>query len=372
MKGQWIGKYSVTNPSAITSNGQITLNIDEFSDHFGGSAYMFPDVAYLPSVAAIFRTRNKADNFEFETSLIFPIDPITRLRTNWDEIKLKYPGIALSSKAIVKGRFSKTELIIDATTDINSRVQATIDKEVFTDKSSVESIKKTWNEYKAYVGNLKGSRLLFRGQNAPWKLRTAFHRGERYDLNRFLLEDIPALHRNLSAKTSHVFNLDNAREYGAFLNLAQHHGYPTPLLDWTYSPYVAAFFAFRGIPKKHDKKGHVRVYIFDHMQWLSHWQQVYRLDSTVLHLSILDFPAIENQRVVPQQAATTVTNIDDIEAHIKRTENIRKGAQYLSAIDIDVKERDEVMKELAYMGITAGSMFPGLDGACEELRERFF
>jgi hypothetical protein len=30
------------------------------------------------------------------------------------------------------------------------------------------------------------------------------------------------------------------------------------------------------------------------------------------------------------------------------------------------------MKELALMGITAGSLFPGLDGACEELRERLF
>jgi len=29
-----------------------------------------------------------------------------------------------------------------------------------------------------------------------------------------------------------------------------------------------------------------------------------------------------------------------------------------------------VIRELGYMGITAGAMFPGLDGACEELRER--
>ena len=30
------------------------------------------------------------------------------------------------------------------------------------------------------------------------------------------------------------------------------------------------------------------------------------------------------------------------------------------------------MEELSFMGITAGSMFPGLDGACEELREKMF
>jgi hypothetical protein len=37
-----------------------------------------------------------------------------------------------------------------------------------------------------------------------------------------------------------------------------------------------------------------------------------------------------------------------------------------------LSERPLVMRELSVMGITAGSLFPGLDGACEELRERFF
>lgn len=38
------------------------------------------------------------------------------------------------------------------------------------------------------------------------------------------------------------FNPRPAYDYLAYL---RHHGYPSPFLDWTRSPYIAAFFAFR-------------------------------------------------------------------------------------------------------------------------------
>jgi len=74
--------------------------------------------------------------------------------------------------------------------------------------------------------------------------------------------------------------------------------------------------------------------------------------------------------MIPQQAASRVTNVDDIESYIQTKEF--DGKKYLWAIDLPVGDRKKVVRELAYMGITAGSLFPGLDGACEELAERNF
>jgi hypothetical protein len=74
--------------------------------------------------------------------------------------------------------------------------------------------------------------------------------------------------------------------------------------------------------------------------------------------------------MIPQQAASTITNVDDIETYIRSVE--ANGKTYLSAIDLPVPDRRNVVRDLSYMGITAGSLFPGFDGACEELAERNF
>ena len=78
-----------------------------------------------------------------------------------------------------------------------------------------------------------------------------------------------------------------------------------------------------------------------------------------------------NARAIPQQSICTVSNIDDIETHIKNVE-LARGKKYLEVFDLPANDRDRVVQELALMGITAGALFPGLDGACESLKERNF
>jgi hypothetical protein len=102
-----------------------------------------------------------------------------------------------------------------------------------------------WAEFKDFAYSLEPDRYIFRRQErAVWRLRTSFHRSGRADLERFLNEDVIRLHRHLSARTTHVFDRQKPEELGAFVSLAQHHGYPTPLLDWTRSAFVGAYFAY--------------------------------------------------------------------------------------------------------------------------------
>jgi len=363
--GQWIGNFS------SKYQGWVVANVDEFALNYGGVAILHPNDTKIPAVAIAFKTTDKASQFRLTTNAVVAIDPRNDLASDWESIKSLYPDYAMPTEVSISGLFTDTEMKATAVTNGGLEIIANLEKKPFTTDSDIQGTSLSWDAFKKHVSSLEGRRNLFRGQNRPWKLRTAFHRRRRYDLGRFLNEDIPALYRYVTAKTQHVFNLQIPDQNGAFFNLVQHHGYPTPLLDWTYSPYVAAFFAFRGIDKLTNQADPVRVYVFDHSSWRADWQQITMLNTAGLHLSLLEFLAIENERAIPQQSVSTVTNIDDVEAYILIKEDQRKK-KYLTAIDIPVSERNRAMEELSYMGITGASMFPGLDGICEELKERHF
>jgi hypothetical protein len=373
MNGQWVGRY--TAPQA--GPGRIILNVDERDTAYEGVAFLLPDdFKAFPGSAASFRTIDKqVDRFQFRTTSLLPIDPTSLLVQPWDKVRAHFAdGMAFSSYADVTGNVDGESLKLSWKTDIGATGEANLPRSRADKPSELVPLKKNWTEYKDYVGSLKGRRFLFRGQDGPWRLRTAFHRGGRADLIRFLDEDVKTLHGYLMSRTKHFFKLEVPDELGAFLNLVQHHGYPTPLLDWTYSPYVAAFFAYRHVKKEDARKAQdvqtVRIHVLDQMQWKRDNAQILMLFFPGMNLSIGEFIAVENERMIPQQAVSTFSNIDDIEPYIRSAESADKS--YLSVVDLPIGERDHVMEDLSYMGITAGSLFPGLDGTCEELRERNF
>ena len=119
-----------------------------------------------------------------------------------------------------------------------------------------------------------------------------------------------------------------------------------------------------------NPRKNVRIFVLDE-RWKSDFEQLVSLDRPILHFSVAEFIAIENDRTIPQQSVSTATNVDDIETFIKK-QGISKDQTYLSVIDLPASERNQVIHELNYMGLTAGSLFPGLDGDCEELTELNF
>jgi hypothetical protein len=368
MRGHWVGKFK-----ASAWSGEITVEADDLSTSFGGRAYLFADVPAMPS--AIAHLEIKGPSPAEGVAEILPLHPDTLDPVPWSQIASRYDAsVTFATRAQVKMRWTKSTLKMEWDSDIGNHGEATLTRSDASRKSDYVPHRMDWEQFKSYVTSLDHRRYAFRGQREPWRLRTHFHRTGRADLWRYLIEDMGALRRHLSARTRHVFNRHDNDENGAFYHLAQHHGYPTPLLDWSYSPFVAAFFAFRDIKNSDADRANekcVRIFQFDKNRWTRELPQTWKVTPARPHFSLLEFMAIENERMIPQQALSGLTNVDDVESYIRSIE-AKRAVQYLNVIDIPVRDRRKAMQELSAMGITAGSLFPGLDGACEELRERFF
>lgn len=226
-----------------------------------------------------------------------------------------------------------------------------------------------------YSSGVDYRQVVFRGQADIWPLRTSFHRNKRFDVIKYVLQDIPMLHGRSIGLTSHLFDLKNEMENGAFYSLLQHHGYPTPLLDWSYSPFVAAFFAFKnieaGVVSSSNSDRVVRIFVFDIVKWRLSYAQYKNITDCRLHVSVGEFLPINNTRALPQQALTTYTNVYDIEGFISE-HGIKSGFEFLKAIDIPVSDYYKAMNDLSLMGVTASTLFPGIDGMCEEMKRLNF
>lgn len=369
MNGQWIGEYTGTN------RGLLVVDLDDVGDQYDGTAAALDTNLALPPMLAVLVKVPKGQQRFHLRAVLRPIDRARGQVVTWDEIKRNYPAdVTVPNYADITWEIGANSSDVSWTTDIATSGRATVIKSKASEPSQLAPLPsvRSWEEFRRFARELPPYQYIFRGQPRTQRLRTSFHRTGRASLFRYELNDIPALHRHLSGMMAHHLDLRDPTQNAAFYNLIQHHGYPTPLLDWTYSPFIGAFFAYR-IPRPPNacSDERVRIFVFDKLNWIKDFEPQYLVTPAKIHFTLLEPLALNNPRVVPQQSVSSITNIDDIETYLKERE-VGVGKQYITAIDLPYSERNLVMHELRLMGITAGSLFPGVDGACEEIKGRFF
>ena len=238
----------------------------------------------------------------------------------------------------------------------------------------------------------------FRGGLRDWALETSLERAF-HDWN-LPLDQMQKTEKRLLRQFKRAFvfsaaaNAPEEKDTVAWLALMQHHGAPTRLLDWTYSPFVAAYFAMESMLS--DRRANEAVV------WAVSGEGFTTPDALIHHKGALqkmkhflehrDGPSFEavflrsrpyrfiypinpaslNQRLIIQQGLFFCPG--DINATFE--ENLR-ATDLLLGTRLQIYKfvfprllLEEAMAALYRMNMHPAPLFPGLDGYARSLRSR--
>jgi hypothetical protein len=244
------------------------------------------------------------------------------------------------------------------------------------------------------VGQKTASRLLFRGQgDSTWPLETTLERNgpkkmslaDYYGLITAIGPTVqafaavnapiydPSLLKGFSSIESYFepdrFPSGPHYEYMAYL---RHHGFPSPLLDWSRSPYVAAFFAFRHANPQTEKRS-----IYAYCESFDGCRGGAVGENTIRTLG--PYVRTHPRHFLQQSTYTVCESLDannrwQYDSHHEAFKNSRPGQDFLWKFDIPSTERIRVLRRLDEFNLNAYSLFDSEETLLETLwvREQVF
>lgn len=246
-----------------------------------------------------------------------------------------------------------------------------------------------WSDFKHFIDTLSEN-WVFRGQaNAFWDLENAIERTDFIQLYKGVEVDFLA---EFQRGARNYLNRDETPEHLIeWLALMQHHGAPTRLLDFSKSPFIAAYFAFENCyqsPESNIAIWAVNIQCLKDAA-LEHLQQLFstELESSgnvineVLFEKIffqnncsLIFPVEPfrmNRRYSLQQSIFVSTG-NSYEPFMKQLDFLKEHInKAVLKIEIPVALHKEVIRDLQRMNLHRASLFPDLDGYAMSLKLRY-
>lgn len=209
--------------------------------------------------------------------------------------------------------------------------------------------------------------LIFRGQNVDMPLLPKLARlrlkGEITNIEKLIIQEFKRGVLPLSE-----FQPTNNWD---LLALAQHHGLPTRLLDWTYSALVALWFAVSKPAElnKNQKVSGGVVWI------LKPCVADFRTDTETIDplnnkMTKIFRPTVISRRISAQSGVFTVHKINDNGKMIKLEINGAFSSK-LTKVTIPNSKFASLRKHLHIMGINNACVFPDIDGYCKHLEWRY-
>lgn len=243
-------------------------------------------------------------------------------------------------------------------------------------------------DWAAFISIAEGKdRWIFRGQGvASHTLESSLER-RCNQLGLSHVEDVETTLLREFMRRFHHYSSYNPQNEIEWLSLMRHHGAPTRFLDWTYSLYVAAYFALERCEK--DNNGAVWAIDLawlhnkcrEHIKFQEHQIEGKRFDG-IMSEKPGDFTEVFGKDETPWVAPVNAFRLNErvsiqlgiflapcdlSSAFMKNFAALNPMPDHVQKYIIPYRLRKEFLKRLYYMNISRTTLFPGLDGFAESL-----